>query len=69
MKKILTEIAHFLNKYQKEIVLFVMVILVSLLSFAAGYIVAKQEQKEPIRIERKAIFKFTDFELLKMING
>ena len=42
---------QFLKKYQDDIVLLVGVILISLLSFAVGYIVAKQQEKEPIRIE------------------
>jgi len=41
----------FLKEHQEEIVLLVGVILISLLSFAAGYIIAKNEAKEPIRIE------------------
>lgn len=37
--------------YQEDIILVIGVILISLLSFAAGYIIAKQQGKEPIRIE------------------
>ncbi len=41
----------FLKRYQSEIVLFIGVFLISLLSFAIGFIVAEQRKKEPIRIE------------------
>ena len=37
--------------HQNDIMLVIGVILISLLSFAAGYIVAKEQEKEPIRIE------------------
>ena len=48
----LTKIISFVKDHLNDIVLLIGVILISLLSFAAGYIVAKQENKEPIRIER-----------------
>ncbi len=41
----------FLEKYKKEIILFVGVILISLFSFAMGYIVAKQQNSSGIIIE------------------
>ena len=40
------------KKYQEEIILFIGVVLVSLLSFAAGYIMAKQEEATPIKYEK-----------------
>ena len=40
----------FIKKYQADIILVIGVILISLLSFAIGYIVAKQE-KEPLKFE------------------
>jgi hypothetical protein len=49
----LKELFQFLRKYQADIILVIGVILISLLSFAIGYIVAKQQEKEPIRIEFK----------------
>jgi hypothetical protein len=49
----LSKIIQFVKKYQADIILFIGVILISLLSFAAGYIVAKQQEKEPLRIEIK----------------
>lgn len=36
---------------QEDIVLIIGVILISLLSFAAGYIIAKKQEKEPIRFK------------------
>jgi len=47
----LTKLKEFFKKYQAEIILVIGVILISFLSFAIGYIVAKQEEKEPIQIE------------------
>jgi len=45
------KLKDFIRNYQSDIVLVAGVILISLLSFAMGYIVAKQQQKEPIQIE------------------
>lgn len=42
---------NFIKNHQGDIVLLVGVILISLLSFAMGYITAKQHDKEPIRFE------------------
>ena len=39
------------KRYEADIILAVGVILISLLSFAIGYMTAKEEFKEPIRIE------------------
>ena len=47
------KIKQFVKDYQEDIILVIGVILISLLSFAVGYIVAKQQEKEPIRIEYK----------------
>lgn len=46
----LAKFIDFVKKYQADIILVVGVILISLLSFSLGYIIAKQE-KEPIRFE------------------
>jgi len=51
MKKLLSKISNGVKIYQSDIILVIGVILISLLSFAMGYIVAKQQEKEPIRIE------------------
>lgn len=48
----LAKIKEFVKKYQADIILVIGVILISLLSFALGYIIAKQEEKEPIKIEQ-----------------
>jgi hypothetical protein len=47
----LSKLILFVKKYQNDIILVVGVILVSLLSFAMGYIIAKQQEKEPLKIE------------------
>jgi hypothetical protein len=47
----LSKIKQFVKNYQADIILVVGVILISLLSFAAGYIAARQQEKEPIKIE------------------
>lgn len=45
------KVSKLIKNYSGEIVLVVAVILISLFSFALGYIVAKQELKKPIKIE------------------
>ena len=47
----LAKIKQFVKSYQSDIILVIGVILISLLSFAIGYITAKTQDKEPIRIE------------------
>ena len=49
----LTKIKEFVKEHQNDIILLIGVVLISLLSFAMGYIVAKQQEKEPIKIEFK----------------
>jgi hypothetical protein len=44
-------VKEFLKNHSEEIILVIGVILISLLSFAIGYIVAKGEEKHPIQIE------------------
>ena len=53
MRFSLKELFQFLRKHQADIILVIGVILISLLSFAMGYILAKQQEKEPIRIEKR----------------
>jgi len=48
----LSNIKNFVKDHQADIILVIGVILISLLSFAMGYIMAKQGEKEPIRIEQ-----------------
>jgi len=47
----LSKIKEFVKGHQNDIILLIGVILISLLSFAVGYIVAKQQGKEPLKIE------------------
>ncbi len=47
----LAKIKNFVKEYQADIILVIGVILIALLSFALGYIVAKDQLKEPIKIE------------------
>ncbi|XOB41851.1 MAG: hypothetical protein ACKKMS_00405 [Candidatus Nealsonbacteria bacterium] len=47
----LAKILQFVKDHQDDIILLIGVILISLLSFATGYITAKQQEKEPIKIE------------------
>ncbi|PIS39380.1 MAG: hypothetical protein COT33_02285 [Candidatus Nealsonbacteria bacterium CG08_land_8_20_14_0_20_38_20] len=48
----LTKIKEFVKTHLDDIVLVIGVVLISLLSFAIGYVVAKQEGKEPLKIEK-----------------
>ena len=43
---------EFVKTHETTIILAVAVVLVSLLSFAAGYLVAKEQLKEPLYIEK-----------------
>jgi hypothetical protein len=45
-------IKQWFAKYRNDIILVIGVILISSLAFALGYITAKQEDKEPIKIEK-----------------
>ena len=48
---ILAKIVELVKRYEADIILAVGVLLISLLSFAIGYMTAKEQFKEPIRIE------------------
>ena len=48
---ILTNIKDFVKNHLDDIILIIGVILISLLSFAMGYIVAKQQEKELLKIK------------------
>ena len=50
----LSKFIQFVKTHQNDIILLIGVILISLLSFAIGYIVAKEQEKEPIKIEFKS---------------
>ena len=47
----LNRLREFIAAHQHDIILVAGVVLISLLSFAMGYIAARQQEKEPIRIE------------------
>ena len=47
----LTKLKTFVKEHAQNIVLAAMVVLISLLSFAVGYLTAQYQQKETIRIE------------------
>jgi len=47
----LAKLIEFIKGHLDDIILIIGVIMISLLSFAAGYIVAKQQEKTPLRIE------------------
>jgi len=48
----ITKLKEFVKRHQTDIILFTMVTLISLLSFAAGYITAKLSEKEPLKFEQ-----------------
>jgi len=45
------ELRRRIKDYEKDIILGLIVFLLSLLSFAAGYLLAKNQQKQPLRFE------------------
>ncbi|MFA4998556.1 MAG: hypothetical protein WC514_00825 [Candidatus Paceibacterota bacterium] len=53
----LSKIIQFVKAHLDDIILVTGVVLVSLLSFLAGYITAKQQQKEPIKIDKYETFE------------
>lgn len=63
IKSIFEKTKPFLLKYQSDIILFLGVVLISLLSFAMGYIVAKEGEKKPLQFEE------TTYEKLQNINS
>ena len=48
----IAKIIELVKQYETDIILAVGVLLISLLSFAVGYMTAKEQFKEPIRIEQ-----------------
>jgi len=48
----LAKIKKFVKRYRSEIVLFLAIFLISTLSFALGYLYAKDQIKKPIIIEQ-----------------
>lgn len=53
-KDTLSKISNRVKEHQSDIVLIAGVILVSLLSFAVGFIAANRQDKEPIKFEESA---------------
>ena len=47
----IANLVEFVKKYESDIILAIGVVLISLLSFAVGYLTAKEHFKEPIKIE------------------
>ena len=48
----LTKIAGFVKRFEREVVLIIAIILISSLSFFLGYIYSQIQDKEPLRIEK-----------------
>lgn len=51
----IAKIVEFVKAYEADIILAAGVVLISFLSFAVGYITAKEQLKEPIQIEKSQI--------------
>ena len=51
----LSKISHFVKENQKELILLLGVIMISSLSYAFGYVVAKTESREYLEIEEPAM--------------
>ncbi len=51
MKGLLSKISNRTRQHQADIILVIGVVLISLLSFAVGYIMSHQGSREPIQIE------------------
>ena len=51
IKSTIEKIKQWIVNHKGDIILLIGVILISLLSFALGFILAKQQEKEPLRIE------------------
>jgi len=55
--KILDFVKEFVDKRFYDIIMFIIIVLLLLLSFSAGYITAKYQLKEPIQIYNNAYTK------------
>ena len=49
----LSKFVEFVKHYQSDIILVIGVILISLISFAAGYLVAKDQLKGPVQVQEQ----------------
>lgn len=47
----LSKIKEFVKNYKNDIILIIIVILISLLSFGAGFLVAKYQEKQPLEFK------------------
>jgi hypothetical protein len=50
----LSELIKFVKRNQEDVILVAGVVLISLLSFAAGYIIAEIRNKEPLQFEERS---------------
>ncbi|MFH1423706.1 MAG: hypothetical protein ABIG29_02020 [Candidatus Nealsonbacteria bacterium] len=55
----LSEIKEFVKSHQADIILVIGVVLISLLSFAMGYILAKNQEKTPLKFEQYETAKYS----------
>jgi hypothetical protein len=53
----LTKIMDFVKENQDKIVLVVCIVLIALLSFSLGYIFAKTQEKQPLRIIEESLMQ------------
>lgn len=56
----LAKLIQFVKTYQADIILVIGVIMISLLSFAAGFITSKNYDKEPIKIQESGYCRSGD---------
>jgi len=56
----LARIKNFVKTYQSDIILVIGVILISLLSFAMGYIIAKTYDKPPLEFQKSSYYRGGD---------
>ncbi len=50
-RNIISKIVQFVKSRSGDIILIIIVALISLLSFGSGFLVAKYQEKEPLKIE------------------
>ena len=55
----IAKISNFVKTHFNDIILFIVVALLVLLSFAIGFLMAKEQQKQPIRIESSNAYSTT----------
>ena len=68
MRELLSKISNGVKEHLDDIILFIGVILISLLSFAIGYILAKQQEKEPLKIEQPyELLIFTNLRITNLL--